>query len=108
MISSLLCSEHLNVPCDVFKITTDDRLWYPEKKEKKPHTQKNKTCVYFVSMIVSVLNVIHCVQLLNRHKTKDKVRQKFYTCTNMEASTHADTHTTTLRLNAYSRFHYAD
>ena len=32
MISSLLCSEHLNVPRVVFKITTDDRPWYPEKK----------------------------------------------------------------------------
>ena len=31
MISSLLCSEHLNVPRVVFKITTDDRPWYPEK-----------------------------------------------------------------------------
>ena len=31
MISRLLCSEHLNVPRVVFKITTDDRPWYPEK-----------------------------------------------------------------------------
>ena len=59
-------------------------------------------------MIVSVLNVIHCVQLLNRHKTKDNVRQKFYTCTKMKASTHTDTHTTTPRLNAYSRSHFAN
>ena len=34
MISSLLCSKHLNVPRVVFKITTDDRLWY-QKKHKK-------------------------------------------------------------------------
>ena len=31
MISSLLCNEHLNVPHVVFKITTDDRPWYPER-----------------------------------------------------------------------------
>ena len=57
---------------------------------------------------MTVLNVIHCVQLPNRHKTRDKVRQKFYTCTNMKVSTRTDRHTTTLRRNAYSRSHYAD
>ena len=34
MISSLLCNEHSNVPHVVFKITTDDRPWYPEKKKR--------------------------------------------------------------------------
>ena len=84
----------------MFKITTDDRLGYQKKKKKN--------CVRFVWLIVNVLNVIHCVQLLNRHKTKNKVRQEFYTCTNMKESTHADTRTTTLRLNAYFCSHYAD
>ena len=68
---------------------------------QKKSTKKKKKSVCYISLIVTVLSVIHCVQLLNRHKTKDKVRQKLYTCTNMEASTHAVTHTTTLRLNAY-------
>ena len=52
---------------------------------------------------MTVLSVIHCVQPLT-DKTKDKVRQKFYMCTNMKASTH----TTMLRINAYSRSHYDD
>ena len=35
MISSLFCSEHLNVPRVVFKITADDRPWYLEKKNPR-------------------------------------------------------------------------
>ena len=62
----------------------------------------------FHLLIVTVLSVIHCVQLLNRHKTKNMVRQKFYTCTNMKANTHTDTYTTTLCLNTYFHSHYAD
>ena len=57
---------------------------------------------------MTVLNVIRCVQLLNRHKTKDKVRQKCYMCTNMTVSTHTGKHASTLRVNGYSRFYYAD
>ena len=33
MIPTVLRSEHLNVPRVVFKITTGDRPWYPEKKK---------------------------------------------------------------------------
>ena len=95
MVSSLLRSEHLNVPRVVFKITTNDRPWYPEK---------NLHVFYSIDC-----DCAQCYSLstqLNRHETKDNVRQKFFSCTNMRASTHTDMHTTPLYLSAYSRSHY--
>ena len=50
MISSLLCSEHLNVLRVVFKITTDDRPWYPEKNNLRVFRLTDCDCAQCYSL----------------------------------------------------------
>ena len=50
MISSLLFSKHLNVPRVVFKITTDNRPWYPEEKKLRVFRLTDCDCAQCYSL----------------------------------------------------------